>query len=88
MNFLRYTIGMNIGILLFIAIASLWALGVFFGNFVKFPKTFTQTPSAADTSSIEAQEQRKIDETEAKRQQMMVDIKQKMQDAQEASHKY
>ena len=73
---------MNIGIIIIIGFLSIWALGVFWGAIGGLSKTFTTPPSGIDSSSIKAQEQHSIDETEEKRQRMMDDIKQKMQDAQ------
>ena len=72
---------MNIGIIIIIAIAGLWALGIFLGSSADYPKPFTHTPSAIDSSVIKSQAQQTIEDTEEKRKQMMDDIKQKMQDA-------
>lgn len=72
---------MNIGIIIFIAIAGLWAVGVFLGAIGGFTKTFTHTPAAMDSSSIKSQQQQTIEDTEVKRQKMMDDMKQKIEDA-------
>ncbi len=72
---------MNIGMIIVIAFAVLWALGVFMGAIGGFSKGFSNTPQAIDSSDIKSQQRRTIDETEEKRQKMMDDIKQKMQDA-------
>jgi ABC-type lipoprotein release transport system permease subunit len=71
---------MNFGIIIVIAIAGLWALGVFLGVIGGLSKPFTQNHAAMDSSSIKAQEQQTIEDTEAKRQKMMDDVKQKIQD--------
>jgi hypothetical protein len=73
---------MNMGIIIIVAIAGLWAIGVFLGVVGGLSKTFTHNPAAMDSSDIKAQAQQSIDDTEAKRKQMMDDMKQKMQDAQ------
>ena len=72
---------MNMGIIIIITVAGLWALGVFFGVIGGFSKAFTHNPSAMDSSSVQSQEQKIIDDTEAKRQKMMDDMKQKMEDS-------
>ena len=72
---------MNMGIIIIIAIAGLWAIGVFLGAIGGLSKSFTHTPSAMDSSEIKSQEQRTIDDTEAKRQKMMDDVKQKIEDS-------
>ena len=71
---------MNIGIIIIIAIAGIWALGIFLGVIGGLGKSFTHTPSALDSSDIKSQEQQTIDDTEAKRQKLMDDMKQKIQD--------
>jgi hypothetical protein len=73
---------MNMGIIIIIAIGGLWAIGVFLGVIGGFSKAFTHTPTAMDSSAIKTQAQQSIDETEEKRKQMMEDMKQKMEDAQ------
>ncbi len=73
---------MNIGIIIVIAIAGLWALGIFLGFIGGLSKTFTPTPPAAiNSSSIKSQERQTIEDTETKRQKLMDDMKQKIQDA-------
>ena len=72
---------MNMGIIIAIALAGLWALGIFFGLIGGLSKTFTHTPAAIDSSSIKSQEQQTIEDTEAKRQKLMDDMRQKMKDA-------
>jgi len=72
---------MNLGIIILIAVAGLWALGIFFGAIGGLSKTFTHTPSAIDSSNIQRQEQQSIDDTEDKREKLMDDMKQKMEDA-------
>ena len=72
---------MNMGIIIVIAIAGLWALGIFLGLIGGLSKSFTHTPAAIDSSAVKAQEQQTIDDTEAKRQKMMDDMQQKIQDA-------
>lgn len=72
---------MNMGIVIIIAIAVLWGLGIFLGAIGGLSKAFTHTPAAMDSSAIKSQAQQTIDDTEAKRKQMMDDIKQKMEDA-------
>jgi hypothetical protein len=72
---------MNIGIIIVIAITGLWALGIFLGVIGGLSRAFTHIPAAIDSSSIKSQEQQTIDETEAKRQKLMDDMKQKIQDA-------
>ena len=72
---------MNIGIIIVIAVAAIWALGIFLGLIGSFSKPFVHNNGAIDSSSIKAQEEQTIQETEAKRQKMMDDIKQKMQDS-------
>ena len=72
---------MNFGIIIIIAIAAIWALSIFLGLIGGIFKTPPPTPAAMDSSEIQSQEQQTIDETEAKRQKMMDDIKQKMEDS-------
>lgn len=72
---------MNMGIIIMIAVACLWAIGIFMGIIGGLSKPFAHSPAAMDSSDIKSQEQKSIEETEAKRKQMMDDIKQKMQDA-------
>lgn len=72
---------MNIGIIIVIAIIGLWALGIFFGAIGGLTKPFKNSTAVIDSTSIKDQEQKSIDETEAKRQQLMDDMKQKMEDA-------
>lgn len=74
---------MNFWVIIVIAIAGIWALGIFFGVIGGVSKTFTQTPAGMDSSSIKSQEQQTIDDTEEKRRKLMDDMKQKMQDAQQ-----
>ena len=69
---------MNMGIIIVIAIAGLWALGVFLGVIGGLSKTFTHTPATLDSSSIKSQEHQTIEDTEAKRQKMMDDMKEKI----------
>jgi hypothetical protein len=73
---------MNMGIIIIIAIAGLWAIGVFLGAIGGLSKSFTHTPAAMDSSEIKSREQQIIDDTEAKRKQMMDDMKQKIRDSQ------
>ena len=73
------------GIIIVIAFVGLWAVGVFLGAIGGLSNVFTHTPAAMDSSAIKTQEQQTIDDTEAKRKQLMDDMKQKVQDA---SHKY
>ena len=72
---------MNYGIIIIIAVAGIWALGIFLGIIGGLSKNFTHTPAAMDSSEIQSKAQQSIDETEAKRKQMMDDMKQKMEDA-------
>jgi hypothetical protein len=72
---------MNMGIIIIIAVAGLWALGIFLGLIGGISKTFTHVPAAIDSSSIKSQEQKTIEDTEEKRQKLMDDMKQKIQDA-------
>ena len=73
---------MNAGIIILIAIAGLWALGIFLGAIGGFSKTFSRIPAAMDSSSIKSQEEQTIQDTEEKRKRLMQDMKQKMEDAQ------
>ncbi len=72
---------MNIGIIIVIAIAALWAVGIFLGVIGGLSKPFAHAPAGLDSSSIKSQEQQTIDDTKAKQQKLMDDMKQKMQDA-------
>ena len=72
---------MNFGIIIIIAIAAIWALGVFLGLIGGVSKSFSNTPAAMDSSEIQHQAQQSIEDTEAKRKQMMENMKQKMEDA-------
>lgn len=74
---------MNMGIVIVIAVIGLWALGIFLGAIGGLSKTFTHTPAAMDSSSIKSQEQQTIDDTKAKQQKYMDDMKQKMEDSQQ-----
>jgi hypothetical protein len=72
---------MNIGVIIVVAIAGLWALGIFLGVIGGFSKTFTHTPAGLDSSSIKSQAQESTEQTKEKEQKLMDDMKQKMQDA-------
>ncbi|MBF0571279.1 MAG: hypothetical protein HQL12_05345 [Candidatus Omnitrophica bacterium] len=72
---------MNIGIIIIIAFAGLWAIGIFLGAIGGFSKAFTNTPAATDSSEIKSQEQQTIQDTEEKRKKLMEDMKQKIEDA-------
>ena len=69
------------GIIIIVAIAGIWALGIFFGLIGGLSKTFTHTPSALDSSAIKSQEQQTIDDTQDKQKKLMDDMRQKMEDA-------
>jgi len=71
---------MNFGIIIVIAVAGIWALGIFFGLIGGLSKSFTHSPAAMDSTSVKTQEQKIIDDTKDKQQKMMDDIKQKMAD--------
>jgi hypothetical protein len=68
------------GIIIIIAIAGLWALGIFLGIIGGLSKSFSHNPAGLDSSEIQSQEQKTIDDTEEKRQKMMDDMKQKIDD--------
>lgn len=70
---------MNFGIMIIIVIVGLWALGVFLGAIGKLTSP-SHNPAAIDSSEIKSQEQKTIDETEAKRQKLMDDMKQQIED--------
>lgn len=72
---------MNIGIMIVIAIAGLWGLGIFLGIIGGFSKTFTHTPAGIDSSSIQSQEQQTTEQAKEKEQKLMDDMKQKREDA-------
>jgi hypothetical protein len=72
---------MNIGIIIVIAIAGVWALGIFLGLIGSLSKPFTHNSAVIDSSAVKSQEQQTIQDTEAKRKKMMDDIKQKIEDA-------
>jgi len=72
---------MNMGIIIVIAIAGLWALGIFFGLIGGLSKTFTHTPAAIDSSLIKSQEQQTTEQAKEKERKLMDDMKQKMEDA-------
>jgi hypothetical protein len=72
---------MNIGIMIVIAIAGLWGLGIFLGIIGGFSKTFTHVPASIDSSSIQSQEQQTTEQTKEKEQKLMDDMKQKREDA-------
>ena len=73
---------MNIGIIIVIIIGGLWAAGIFLGLIGGLSKTFTHTPAALDSSDARSQEQQHIEDTEARRQKLMDDMRQKIEDAQ------
>lgn len=72
---------MNMGIIIIVAIIGLWALGIFFGAIGGLTKPFKNNTPVIDSTLVKDQEQKSIDETEAKRQQLMDDMKQKMEDS-------
>ena len=72
---------MNMGIIIVIAIAGIWALGVFLGAIGGLSKTFTHNPAAMDSTEIKTQEQKTIQDTQDKQQKLMDDMKQKIEDA-------
>jgi len=72
---------MNFGFFILIAIAGLWALGIFLGAIGGLSKAFTHTPAAMDSSAIKSREEQSIQDTEEKRQKLMDDMKQKIEDA-------
>jgi hypothetical protein len=69
------------GIIIIIAVAGIWALGIFLGLIGGLSKTFTHAPAAMDSSSIKDQEQQTIEDTEEKQKKLMDDMKQKREDA-------
>ncbi len=71
---------MNLGIIIIIAVAAIWALGVFLGVIGGLSKPFSHQSQAIDSSQVKSQEQQTIEDTEAKRQKLMDDMKQKEQD--------
>ena len=72
---------MNLGYILIIIFAGFWVLSLFFGYIGGLSKTFSNTPSAIDSSAIKTQEQKTIDDTKDKQKQtVMDDMKQKIQD--------
>jgi len=71
---------MNIVITLLIAIAGLWAIGLFLGAIGGLSKTFTNNAPAIDSSSIKSKEEQTIEDTKDKQQRLMDDIRQKMDD--------
>jgi hypothetical protein len=71
---------MNIGIFIVIAIAAIWAIGVFLGAVGGLSKSFSNTPSAMDSSSVKAKQQQFIEDTESNRKQAMESMKQKITD--------
>ena len=71
---------MNLGIIIVVAVIGLWALGIFMGAIGGFTKSFKNNSPAIDSSSVKDQEQKSIDDTEAKRQKLMDDMKQKIDD--------
>ena len=74
---------MNIGIIIVIAVAGLWALGIFLGAIGGLSKTFTHIPATIDSSSVKSQEQQTAEQTKEKEQKLMDDMKQKREDAQQ-----
>ena len=72
---------MNAGIILLIAVGIIWVLGIFLGAIGGLSKTFKTTPTMIDSSSIKSQQQQTIADTEEKRQKLMDDMKQKIEDA-------
>ena len=70
---------MNFGIIIVVIIAGLWALGAILGV-IGGSKAFTHTPASLDSSDVQSQEQKTIDDTEAKRQKLMDDMQRKMDD--------
>jgi len=69
------------GIIIVVIVLGIWGLGIFLGIIGGFSKSFTHAPGGADSASEQSQEQKIIDDTQAKQQKMMDDIKQKMEDA-------
>ncbi len=76
---------MNMGIIIIIALTGLWALGIFLGIIGGLSKTFPHSSEGIDSSEIRSKEQKTIQDTEEKRQKLMDDMKQKMEDS---SQKY
>ncbi len=77
---------LNIGIIVVLAVAGIWVLGVFLGIIGGISKPFSsRSPAAVDSSVVQAQEQKTIEDTEAKRKQLMDNMKQKMQDLSQQS---
>jgi hypothetical protein len=78
--FLLYTIRMSWGMFFMIALAGLWILGIFMGLITGFSKTFKESPTNMYTPSIKVRQQEIVDDAEDKRQRMMDDIRQKIED--------
>jgi hypothetical protein len=72
---------MNVIIIIFIAVAGIWGLGIFFGVIGGLSKTFSVAPEVNDSSSVKSQEQQFIDDTQDKQKAMMDEMKQKIEDA-------
>ncbi len=72
---------MYMGIIIILAVAGLWAIGIFLGVIGGVSKTFTHAPAGMDSTSVKSQEQQIIDDTKDKQQKMMDDMKQKMEDS-------
>lgn len=72
---------MNMGIIILVAVAGLWALGIFLGVIGGLSKTFSHNSPTIDSSAVKSQEEQTIQDTKEKQQKMMDDVKQKMQDA-------
>jgi len=64
-----------------LTVAGLLAASVFFSYIKGIGKTFANNPAIVDSSSTKDQMQKTIDDTKEKQQQMMADIKQKIEDA-------
>ena len=65
-----------------IIISAVWGLAVFFGAIKGLSKSFQPAPSSLDSSDVQSQEQKTIDETQQKQKQLMDDLQQKMKDQQ------
>jgi hypothetical protein len=76
---------MNIGIIIVIVVAGIWALGVFLGVIGGISKPFWHNSAVLDSSSIKSEEQKTIEDTQDKQQKLMEDMKQKMRDMSDKS---
>lgn len=71
---------MSLGTFIMVALAAIWIIGIFLGIVTGASKTFKETPANIYNASIKERQQEIVDDSNEKRQEMMDNIRQKIED--------